>query len=87
MYLVSMLNLLFEVTIMKKWTAASIEELNISQTAYGWFGNAADGGRFGDGTLSGHAKWVSSSDSDDSKGDDSTQTGDSTDNNNTDLAS
>lgn len=43
---------------MKTWVKASIEELNISETEYGLFGNAADGGRFGDGIISGHSKWV-----------------------------
>lgn len=73
---------------MKKWMEASIEELNIAQTEHGLFGNAADGGRFGDGIISGHSKWVfSSSDEGDNKGDDNNKTEDSTGNTDTDLAS
>lgn len=71
---------------MKKWTEASIEELNIAQTAHGFFGNAADGGRFGDGVISGHSKWVFSSNDDDTK-DDGQKTEDSTESTDTDLAS
>lgn len=73
---------------MKKWMEASIEELNIAQTEHGLFGNAADGGRFGDGIISGHSKWVfSSGDEGDNKGDDNNKTEDSTGNTDTDLAS
>lgn len=39
---------------MKKWNAAEIEELNIEETAYGIFGWYKDGGRVGDGILTGH---------------------------------
>ncbi len=39
---------------MKKWNAAAIEELNIEETAYGLLGWYKDGGRIGDGQLSGH---------------------------------
>lgn len=39
---------------MKKWNEAAIEELNIEQTAYGVFGWYKDGGRIGDGQVSGH---------------------------------
>ena len=74
---------------MKKWMEASVEELNIAQTEHGLFGNAADGGRFGDGIISGHSKWDFSSDSDNNKEEDSDNaSGDtSTGNGNTDLAS
>ncbi len=43
---------------MKKWNAAAIEELNIQDTAYGWLGIYQDGGRFGDGQISGHLSWT-----------------------------
>lgn len=72
---------------MKKWMEASVEELNIAQTEHGLFGNAADGGRFGDGIISGHSKWVFSSGDGGNKGDDDTKTEDSTGNGDTDLAS
>lgn len=42
---------------MKKWTAAAIEELKIGETAYGWTGFWRDGGRLGDGQISGHLTW------------------------------
>lgn len=71
---------------MRRWIEASIEELNISQTAHGFFGNAADGGRFGDGIISGHSKWVYVSD-DNNKDDGNTKTEDSTGNGDTNLAS
>jgi len=71
---------------MKKWAEASIEELNISQTAYGLFGNAADGGRFGDGILSGHSKWVFSSGNNENK-DDNNKTEEPASGNDTDVVS
>jgi hypothetical protein len=43
---------------MKKWNAAKIEEVNIKDTAYGWLGFYQDGGRFGDGQVSGHLSWT-----------------------------
>ena len=43
---------------MKKWNAAKIEEVNIKDTAYGWLGIYQDGGRFGDGQISGHLSWT-----------------------------
>lgn len=42
---------------MKKWNAAELVELNIEETAHDWFGNSRDGGRVGDGIISGHLEW------------------------------
>ncbi len=38
---------------MKKWTEASIEELEINETAHDWIGAFDDGGRAGDDIISG----------------------------------
>lgn len=40
---------------MKKWNAPAMEELNINETAYHFFGKYNDGGYVGDGILSGHS--------------------------------
>lgn len=40
---------------MKKWNAPAMEELNINETAYWFWGKYNDGGYVGDGILSGHS--------------------------------
>lgn len=53
---------------MKKWTAAAIEELKIGETAYGWTGLWKDGGRLGDGQVSGHLTWDKSEENNNNNG-------------------
>lgn len=38
---------------MKEWIEASIEELDITETAHDWIGDYEDGGRAGDSIISG----------------------------------
>lgn len=42
---------------MKTWNKPEINELNIADTAHDWTFRGDDGGRIGDGILSGHGQY------------------------------
>lgn len=46
---------------MKTWNDATLEELNLNETAHQWLGTQRDGGYIGDGVISGHLQFPSAS--------------------------